>query len=71
MLVRLKQSLSDGSLRQIKPADTPFALNDIRNVPESGPWPDYVEAYFEDRSGQRYKLVVEAYHGAGGSWERI
>jgi hypothetical protein len=67
----VKRCIADGSLRQIKPANAPFALDDVTSVPDEGPWPDYVEAYFEDRAGQRYKLMAETYHGAGGSWEKI
>ena len=67
----VKRCIADGSLRQMKPANAPFAIDDVTSVPDEGPWPDYVEAYFEDRVGQRYKLTAETYHGAGGSWEKI
>ncbi|MEW6643054.1 MAG: hypothetical protein AB1586_21295 [Pseudomonadota bacterium] len=71
VLREVKRCIADGSLRQVKPAAAPFARDDVTSVPDEGPWPDYVEAYFEDRSGQRYKLTVETYHGAGGSWEKV
>lgn len=70
ILREAKQRLADGTLRQIKPANTPFAVDDFSAVPDQGPWPDYLEAHFEDRRGRRYKLTVETYHGAGGSWGR-
>ena len=70
MLCDVKRCLADGSLRQIRPVNAPFALHDLMSVPDEGPWPDYVEAHFEDSSGQRYSLIVETYHGAGGSWKR-
>lgn len=71
-LALLKQVLRDGSLRQYKPADVLLAMDDIRTLTEEGPWPDYMEAYFEDvQSRTRYRLCVETYHGSGGSWERL
>ncbi len=48
--------------------DAPFAIRDVHAIPDEGPWPDYVEVYFEDSRGKRYKLAVETYHGFGGSW---
>jgi hypothetical protein len=66
-----KQCVAEGVLRQVRPVDAPFAIDDLLTVPDEGPWPDYLEAYFEDRQGQRYKLVVETYHGSGGSWGRV
>ena len=70
VLREAKQCVAQGVLRQVKPTNAPFALDDLSTVPDDGPWPDYVEAYFEDRQGKRYKLTVETYHGAGGSWGR-
>ena len=68
ILRELKQCVAQGNLRHLKPNDTPLALDDFSAVPEEGPWPDYIEAYFEDPHGKRYKLIVETYHGTGGSW---
>jgi hypothetical protein len=70
VLREVKRYLADRTLRQIHP-DTPFASEDIRKLPDQGPWPDLVEAYFEDRDRKRYVLSVEVYHGRGGSWSRI
>lgn len=70
LLREAKQCLANGTLCQVKPADAMFALADLLAVPDDGPWPDYIEAYFEDGQGQRYKLTVESYHGVGGSWGR-
>jgi hypothetical protein len=68
----IKRALAVGSLHQFRPADAALALVDLSAVNEEGPWPDYVEAYFRDpKSGESYKLTVDAYHGAGGSWERL
>jgi hypothetical protein len=66
ILREAKMCIARGVLRQVKPADAPFALDDLSAVPDEGPWPDY----FEDPEGRRYKLTVETYHGAGGSWVR-
>src|SRR5579859_2040438 len=40
---------------------------------ENRQWPsDAVAHVFEcSNCGQRFRLVVEAYHGAGGSWEMV
>jgi hypothetical protein len=68
----LKRALADGSLRQFSPADAAFAVADLNVVSDDGPWPDYLEAFFTDpNTGERYKLTVETYHGAGGTWERL
>jgi hypothetical protein len=33
-----------------------------------GPWPDYIEWYFESTSGtKRYKFTANPYHGSGGN----
>jgi hypothetical protein len=71
VLREVKQCVAQGILLQVKPANAPFALDDLTTVPDEGPWPDYVEAYFVDRHGKQYKLTVETYHGAGGSWRRV
>ena len=68
ILREAKLCMAQGKLRQVKPSDAPFAIDDLLMLPDDGPWPDYVEAYFENQEGQRYKLTVETYHGAGGSW---
>ena len=71
VLREIKHALASGKLRQVRPAQAAFAMDDITSVNEDGPWPDYVEAYFEDVSTRAvYKLAVETYHGAGGSWAR-
>jgi len=71
VLRETKQCIAQGILRQVKPGNAPFALDDLATVPDEGPWPDYVEAYFVDRDGQQYRLRVETYHGTGGSWGRV
>jgi hypothetical protein len=68
VLRQAKQCVARGILRQVKPANAPFALDDLASIPDDGPWPDYVEAYFVDLKGKQYRLTVETYHGAGGSW---
>ena len=66
----VKRCVANGTLSQTKPANAPLAIDDVTKVPDEGPWPDYVEAHFEDRNGQRYRLTVETYHGTGGSWAK-
>jgi hypothetical protein len=70
VLRETKACLASGTLRPIRPADAALQFDDIVNVPDDGPWPDYLEAHFEDREGRRFKLEVETYHGTGGSWRQ-
>jgi len=43
----------------------------INQIADEGPWPDYIELRFKQvPDGKRFKLSVETYHGAGGSWTR-
>ncbi len=70
LLQEIKRCIAGGTLQQVKPGNAPFAVNDILTVPDEGPWPDYLEAFFEDSRARRYKLTVETFHGAGGSWQR-
>lgn len=64
-------AVRDDDLRQITPGTAPFGrVIDIRQIAPEGPWPDYLELLFEDaRTGKRFRLVAETYHGAGGLWE--
>jgi hypothetical protein len=76
LLQDVKRCLANGTLRQVKPPpEHPYpstVIDDIRTVPDDGPWPaDIIEAYFKDRSGRRYQLEVETYHGSGGSWRIV
>jgi len=43
---------------------------DFSRLEPDGPWPDIIEAEFDDMSGARFRLEVETYHGAGGRWMR-
>lgn len=79
--VRLPQSLTS-LLRELKDAVAAEELEQIRDdssqivsdlalddVADSGPWPDYLELRFRHRkTGTRYRLSVETYHGVGGTW---
>lgn len=62
-----------GELNQITPGGAPFATHeDIRRIVPGGPWPDYLELHFQDvRTGKRFTLVAETFHGAGGRWEPV
>jgi hypothetical protein len=38
----------------------------------NGPWPDVLQYYFHCTAcGQSFRLEVETYHGAGGSWSPL
>jgi hypothetical protein len=68
ILRSIKECMTNGSLRQLVPIDAQLVIADVNAIPDEGPWPDYVEAHFEDGRGERYKLAVETYHGVGGFW---
>jgi hypothetical protein len=59
------------ALGEIKPSleCSPFATNvSVLDMKVEGPWPDYIEWYFESTSGtKRYKFTANPYHGSGGN----
>ena len=65
----IRANLSDYTLQDItRPAHAPSG--EFADLREKGPWPDYVEHYFECIGcGRRFRLAVDTYHGAGGQWE--
>ena len=73
MIRLVKQSLAEGVLRESSywPEDrVRVHLPSFEDLPAKGPWPDYLEYYFEAPStGRRFRLVCEIYHGRGGKWE--
>jgi len=72
ILQEVRRALAEGTLKQIKPADAPEAMEDISTIDDAGPWPDYIEAYFENqKTGARFKLSAETFHGAGGKWQPL
>lgn len=62
--------VAQGRLRQLRTA-TPLDPGLTPNLSEAGPWPDYIDMFYEDDAGSRYRLEVETYHGTGGSWSRL
>jgi hypothetical protein len=73
LLREIKSALAEGILEQFTPAAAAaVALDDLNAVKDTGPWPDYLEAYLRNpKTDVRYKLTVETYHGVGGSWQRL
>lgn len=67
----LTAAVRAGELRAVAPSNPSFGVAiDIRQIAPEGPWPDYLELHFEGtQTGERFRLVVETYHGAGGRWE--
>lgn len=65
----VRDNLADGTLTDItQPAHSPSGY--FRDLPDAGPWPDYVEHYFRcSFCGYGFRLAVDTYHGAGGKWE--
>lgn len=44
----------------------------LAEIPLEGPWGDYLELYFRSpRTGERYRLTAETYHGQGGAFEPL
>lgn len=70
VLQEVRRLVADGTLRQIAPPNASVIAEDFSAVLYEIPWPDWFEVFFEDRSGRRYKLEAETYHGSGGSWGR-
>lgn len=70
LIGEIKAAVAAGVLKQVRPDPSPFATDEeIVNVPEHGPWPDLIEMRFEVLgTAVRYKLSVETFHGAGGTW---
>ena len=66
----IKAAIGAGSLRQDKVAHGVSPPLDFSLLEPDGPWPDVIEAEFLDTSGQRFRIEVETYHGAGGRWKR-
>lgn len=66
LIQNLKKLIALGKMRQIWPAEAPFATETkISDLNENGPWPDYLEWYFATEDNRRYQLSVDTYHGAG------
>lgn len=65
----VRANLADGTLVDItQSAHSPSGK--FADLSESGPWPDYIEHYFQCKAcGHRFRFSAETYHGAGGEWE--
>ncbi len=68
----VKEALKGGRLVEIDywpERRIPFYRASFETISEKGPWPDYVEYYFEDTTTKQcFRLVCETYHGFGGKW---
>lgn len=70
-LKRLQDAVRSGALKEVALNSSVAPQRSVLDIDAHGPWPDYVELHFSSRSGVRYMLTVETYHGMGGTWERI
>ena len=71
VLQLVKKALASGAMRQVELADAVLPAIDLATVSPTGPWPDFIDAMVEEvGTGARYRLTVETFHGAGGSWAR-
>lgn len=68
VLAMIRASVSSGQLTEAHRQGSTVTGSNVADVPADGPWPDFIDVEFTDRAGHRYRLSVETYHGAGGSW---
>ena len=67
----VRNHVISGGLAEIE-QETINPKGSIQDLPEEGPWPDYVKYHFRCTScGYRYRLEVETYHGSGGCWSPL
>jgi hypothetical protein len=73
VLASLRADVAGGILAQyFDPKSFLGAKCRVDEIPCDGPWGDNLELYFRSpRTGARYRLSVEVYHGRGGVFERI
>lgn len=65
----IRANMQDAIIKDITQPDH-TASAEFSDLSETGPWPDYVEHYFEcTHCGARFRFAVETYHGAGGAWD--
>ncbi len=68
VLRRLRELVASGALVQMSSSGKDFTAVDLADIPDDGPWPDYLEMRFKGLAGQCYRLTVETFHGTGGAW---
>lgn len=69
VLREIRAAVARGELEQVPSASSFATCIDVAELPDTGPWPDYIELRFRLRGqGATYLLAVETYHGGGGSW---
>jgi hypothetical protein len=69
----LRADVAAGRLEQYFDPDALLGTEKtLGEIPLEGPWDDYLELFFRDpRTGERYQLTAETYHGQGGAFERL
>ena len=73
MVLRVVQAnLGDGTIVPEPLPGSVLPAVAIEKLNAAGPWPDAIESAFRcTQCGQRFRLGVETYHGAGGSWQPL
>ncbi len=73
MVLRVVQAnLADGTLVPAPSSGSMVPPVAIEKLNPAGPWPDAIESCFRcTQCGQSFRLGVETYHGAGGSWRPL
>lgn len=67
LLAVLREVVDSGALVELEPSDAPGSIR-LSRIPTDGPWPDLLDLRFAAPGGGRFRLRVETFHGAGGSW---
>lgn len=68
LLTVLRGLVRSGRLVELDPSDAGLVPLRLVSVPIDGPWPDVIDLRFAAPGGRRYRLLVETFHGAGGTW---
>jgi hypothetical protein len=64
----IRANLADSSITDVTQSNNSQS-GEFLNLEERGPWPDHLSYQFKcTRCGHQFRLAVETYHGAGGTW---
>jgi hypothetical protein len=71
----IQSKLTTGDLAEdtiLKQAVGSFSQVPFSTLIADGPWPDVLQYFFHCTAcGQSFRLEVETYHGAGGTWSPL
>ena len=63
-------AIEAGELAQLPDS---IGVERLQQIAEGQPWPaDFFEVNFgEPKTGKRFRLSLETYHGSGGAWQEV